>query len=366
MRVQETAKSVCDDLQHVTINKPALHGIAKTIIEQMSLVKYSTSTWKSHRLHPQTLNQRTIDWIFVIDLLNFSFWKERSPRKQYTVSFDGIAYTGYWSLCACIQRCLKEGIDIVNPHFYSKSSREELVHALRPDSDEYDEMPLLDDRIRLLHEAGQILVQKYDGSFLNCVLEAQSSCQRLIQIVIDKFGPIFDDSLVRLKDDQIIYFYKRVQILCADIWACFDGQGFGKFDDISTITMFADYRVPQVLDLTNQALLYFDVLHYSKELTDKLQSDQKHHESDKSDIHLNSRFMLPKGHDFEIEIRAASIHSVELLVELIKKELDKGIYNISSDGFNAIILDFYLWDIAKDLKDTMKHLPIHLTRSIYY
>lgn len=43
-----------------------------------------------------------------------------------------------------------------------------------------------------------------------------------------------------------MYFHKRVQILVADLWACFEGQGHGKFDDIDHITMFADYRVPQV------------------------------------------------------------------------------------------------------------------------
>lgn len=36
---------------------------------------------------------------------------------------------------------------------------------------------------------------------------------------------------------SLIDFYDR---------ACFDGQDFGYFDDIDSITMFADYRVPQV------------------------------------------------------------------------------------------------------------------------
>lgn len=30
-------------------------------------------------------------------------------------------------------------------------------------------------------------------------------------------------------------------------WACFGGQGYGHFEDLDYITMFADYRVPQVL-----------------------------------------------------------------------------------------------------------------------
>lgn len=39
-----------------------------------------------------------------------------------------------------------------------------------------------------------------------------------------------------------VSFYKRAQILVADIWACFEGKSYGEFHDIDTITMFADYR----------------------------------------------------------------------------------------------------------------------------
>lgn len=41
---------------------------------------------------------------------------------------------------------------------------------------------------------------------------------------------------------------KRAQICVADLWAAFEGEGFGEFDDIDKITMFADYRVPQILN----------------------------------------------------------------------------------------------------------------------
>ena len=41
---------------------------------------------------------------------------------------------------------------------------------------------------------------------------------------------------------------KRAQIFVADLWAAFEGEGLGRFDDIDSITMFADYRVPQILN----------------------------------------------------------------------------------------------------------------------
>lgn len=58
--------------------------------------------------------------------------------------------------------------------------------------------------------------------------------------------PCFRDE-ARFENRKRVRFLKRAQILVADLWAAFDGEGFGQFDDIDSITMFADYRVPQIL-----------------------------------------------------------------------------------------------------------------------
>jgi hypothetical protein len=39
------------------------------------------------------------------------------------------------------------------------------------------------------------------------------------------------------------------------VWACYDGTGYGEFHDIDKITMFADYRVPQILN--SMGCLYY-------------------------------------------------------------------------------------------------------------
>lgn len=53
---------------------------------------------------------------------------------------------------------------------------------------------------------------------------------------MDRF-PCFRDEIGF--EGKTIRFYKRAQILVADLWACFEGESYGKFDDIDTITMFA-------------------------------------------------------------------------------------------------------------------------------
>lgn len=106
------------------------------------------------------------------------------------------------------------------------------------------QVPLLEEREKCLKEVGKILIEKYDGEFGNVVKKANQSATNLLKIIVDDF-PCFRDEAVF--HDQRVSIYKRAQILVGDVYACYRGEGFGYFKDINeTITMFADYRVPQV------------------------------------------------------------------------------------------------------------------------
>lgn len=94
--------------------------------------------------------------------------------------------------------------------------------------------------------------------------------------------------------------YKRAQILAADIWACFEGKGYGEFNDISSVTMFADYRFVRKLsdiDRVPQGLVYMGVLKYSEDLMKVLEAGQ----------------IVESGDRLEVEIRGCSIWGVEVI-----------------------------------------------------
>lgn len=60
-----------------------------------------------------------MEWIFLIDLLNFSFYSDESdPEKQFFVTYNEERYTGYWSLCAAVNRALDAGIPITSPAYW--------------------------------------------------------------------------------------------------------------------------------------------------------------------------------------------------------------------------------------------------------
>jgi len=207
-------------------------------------------------------------------------------------------------------------------------------------------MPLLDKRAEILNEAGKVLVDNYQGSFAFMIEKCHQSAKKLLELITTSFKGFQDESVYR---NQRVSFYKRAQIVIADIWACFEGKTWGHFNDIEAITMFADYKVPQ-------GLLHLDVLKYTNKLMEKLQ---------------NGELILP-GDRLEIEIRGNSIWAVERIYQLVLKKAkdDEMFCNMPQcelcQCFNSIIIDFYLWDFAKEKVESNTDLPCHRTRTTFY
>ncbi|KAI5284592.1 hypothetical protein KEM55_000996, partial [Ascosphaera atra] len=251
----------------------------------MQRKKYSTKAWAEHPLHPKTKDEGTVDFIFTMDLLNFSFWSdEQDPEKQFAIEYRGKRWNGYSSLVGSLQRTLDEDEE--------KCSIDTLRHVFRSATSE--SIPMFEERVRCLREAGQILVEKYDGSFVTCIEEANGCAGYLVNLVADDF-PCFHDS-VQLAGKEV-QIYKRAQILVADIWACFNGKDYGRFKDIDQITMFADYRIPQILQ-------HLGCIRYSPPL----------------EMAIRDKKLIPSGSSGEVEIRASTVWCVEMIRREIMKK----------------------------------------------
>lgn len=203
-----------------------------------------------------------------------------------------------------------------------------------------------------------MLQSEFAGSVRNLVLSCKGSGQRLIHTVISHFSSYADTVPVRaVFPDRLpptilphiteLYFYKRAQILVADIWACFANSTQYNFHDIETLTMFADYRVPQILAWLG-AIKYSDKLLSTLRLGDQLLSGSK----------------------WEVEIRGCSIHAVELLREHVQTlyAQNPNAPSPSSNhiSINSILIDFALWDYATQHRDQLDEIPIHRVKTIFY
>ncbi|KAJ2687782.1 hypothetical protein IWW39_002662 [Coemansia spiralis] len=342
-RVLSSAHFINTHSQDVFVPQDGVKRAASQILRRMQSLGYSTADWKKHTLTPSIADAHAVEWIFLVDALNFSFWCDQPPSRQYSVTLDGKTYRGYWTLCAAVNRALAEGIPITDARYYAVASDEELARVFRGDEGT-EPMPMLRERIMVLREVGGVLVEKHGGRFANLLARCGGSASGLVDLVAAEFACFRDEHEFQ---GRPVAMFKRAQILVADIWACFEGKGLGRFEDIDSVTMFADYRVPQ-------ALCHFGALEYSPRLWEHLRESEK---TLKQLGEAKSPGLLPSGHPWEVEIRGNSIWAVECIKRCMEEE---------GTHVNAILIDFYLWDYSKEHSEEMKEIPIHLTRSINY
>lgn len=179
-----------------------------------------------------------------------------------------------------------------------------------------------------------MIIVEYGGKVSNMVRAANHSAVRLVDLVTRSFPGFRDTSIYR---GRLVHFYKRAQIFVADLWGAFgrptDSNHTFYFHDIDQITMFADYRVPQILR-------HIGVLTYSPELSQS----------------IDSRVEIPVGSEEEIEIRAATIVAVERMRKTVNQSRNLQLTSIE--------VDWILWNWGELAKDTIA--PHHRTLTIYY
>jgi hypothetical protein len=219
--------------------------------------------------------------------------------------------------------------------------------------------------LRHLHHL-PILLQSFGGSYQHFLSEFQrrhhgdGTAIDLVKMVVETF-PSFRDQFEF--DGSTVCLWKRPQILVAETWAAFYPASPslphplfpGKRGPvISKLTMFADYRVPQILH-------HLCILTYPPSLLAK----------------LNAKTYLPSGSREELSLRTASIVAVERVRQEILNIIQAEGGGTADDGsiVSSVVIDFYLWDLAKRLEvglDTIEGIatedmaPIHRTRSIWY
>ncbi|XP_011134932.1 queuosine salvage protein isoform X2 [Harpegnathos saltator] len=312
------------------------------IVKAIADSSLSLNNFLQCEFHPKHDDPLAVDWIFILDTLNFSFWTQTGAKK-WTVN----GQTGYFALCAAVKRAIEEGKPILDPAYYSKITLSDVESIFRGD-DEVN-IPLVNERLQVLHEAGKVLLSKYQGTFKTCIESCKGSAAKLLNLIVSEFKAYRDEAVY---EGQRVSFYKRAQILIGDIWSCFKGCGIGEFHDINSITMFADYRIPQVF-------LYFKAFRYSDSLLKKLRSDE----------------LLENGSREEAEIRGCSIELVERLYAEVRRMIEDPKSPVKSPEalntakhVNAVLIDQFLWDYrrkhAAGIDDQV--VPFHKTRCIYY
>ena len=315
--VRESIRHVVENSRHVAVNQEGIESFVR------DFDKNKLNHWLS--ISPFGINSLTdtekLNFVLVLDSISFSYW----GCPKWEIDYHGKIYDGAQGMMAALGRAVESGKPILDTNYLAGMGRKGLEGILRGNI----EIPLLDERQRILNEAGLALVGKYGGDCSKLLEKADVSAIRFVELLIEGF-PSFKDSATY--SGKEIYFNKRAQLLASDLHHAFEGKGYGRFYDIEELTALADYKLPQVLRRWN-------VLAYSPELKAKILG--------KAD--------LIEGSSEEVEIRASTIHAVELIKEMLKKKIP---------DITAAKINDYLW--LEGQKKLPGGEPYHRVRTTKY
>jgi Potential Queuosine, Q, salvage protein family len=321
--VLSSTQQVVEQGEFVWINPDQVEALCQRWLHQdVQQVKPHTHSWDTH-YHFYDATERSVNWLLVLDALNFCFWAEKG-QKRWTIEYQGEILNGYWAEAAALKRAAEENIPLWDAQFLSTISEETIAHIFRGNGT----IPLLEQRVANTREVGRVLLANYQGQFSTMIEQAQGSAVKLVLSLVQHFPSFNDAALYRT---QTIRFYKRAQICVADLHSAFSTQPWGTFDDLEQLTIFADYKLPQVLRHAN-------ILEYQTTLAER----------------VDNRELITSGSEEEVEIRAATIWACELLRRTMLQH---------GHTITAAEIDLRLWLLGQQTADMR---PYHRTRTIYY
>lgn len=312
--VLKTTAFVVEHARYVKINPDAIERAADAFAEK----RVEPPAW-NYGLHYHDGTERTVNYLFLLDALNFCFW----GKPRWTIDYRGRRLDGYWALAASLKRAAEEDPHILEPRLLRRITPRELAKVLRGNR----RIPLFEERWKNAREVGTILCAFW-GNAARLVEEADHDAAELAQMIVNYFSSFNDMAIYKGRQ---VRFFKRAQILVADLWGAFGGKAWGELKHLDELTAFADYKLPQILRA-------WGILQYSPSLAHR----------------VDAQIELGAGSAAEVEIRAATLWAVEFLREALAAR-GRELWSIQ--------VDWILWEASQSLKG-MK--PYHRVRTIYY
>jgi len=330
--VLTTCERVMQDPRHVFLVDSEIDSLAESMANDADrALKLNGVSWDASGWHyckdAEELGPQTCQYVFVLDALNFCFWP-----SENSLEYDIIA--------VALKLVLEKDPTAFDAQRLATLTSQQLAAWVPSHT-----LPEVEERTTRLNELGMALQRNFQGLAANMVAAAQGSAVALVSLVLQYIPGFRDTSVYR---GCLVHFYKRAQILVGDIWAAYGKRTLPAasagetstnakenpfaFFDMPRLTMFADYRVPQLLR-------HVGALRYDTALAKAVDGLEE----------------VPFGSAQEVEIRAATVVAVERLRGALEK---RGVALLSVE------VDWLLWQVGEESKDRIQ--PHHRTRTIYY
>ncbi len=320
-RVLSSVEPVVKSSAHVRINHAAIEGFCQTV----SAKDFAESEFDDQTSLKSGLVDDQIGLVMVYNTVNYCYWGD----PKWTITRGGNLYDGSAAMLRSLKSAIEGEFPLTYPAYLAKLPKDDLKEIFKGNI----QIPLFEERLRLLRILGQTVKDKFDESFLNVIRAGKYDAEKIVEVLVKDFPRVFDDS--SYFNGHKVRFYKRAQLVPAHLDEL-SRQDLIPFQikNIDQLTAFADYKVPQLLRKSG-------ILEYASDLAFK----------------IDNQIKIPQDSDDEIEIRANTIWAVELVTQALK-------YKFPDLPVNAARTDGIFWFRGQVKSPDDK--PYHLTRTTWY
>ena len=318
--VLSSVSKAIHQLEHLSKDHDSIENTA----DWLAYEEYSFTKNNHVRENPEDFIRATM----FMNTLNFAFTDFKTSIK-YEVKQGSETLSDSEAMYFQVNEAIDSGNNLVDGKIMATLTLEQLANIFSGNI----EMPMLKERVEILNDVGQKLVDNYEGDWLNFINNGPKKLyakgEGLIERLVNEF-PRFDDSS-EYRGNKV-KFYKLAQLAFWGIHGELSGSNYFKIEDMHSMTAFADYIVPVALNVMK-------IITYTPQLDEKIRDGE----------------MIERDSEEEIEIRSASIYATAILTEKVneRRPEDKSIIIPQ--------LDYRLW---KNYHST--HHPHHLTYTTMY
>ena len=318
--VLSSVSKAIHQLEHLSIDLDSIENTA----DWLAYEEFSFPKNNQVRENPEDFIRATM----FMNTLNFAFTDFQTSIK-YEVKRGSETLSDSEAMYFQVNEAIDSGNNLVDGKIMATLTLEQLANIFSGNI----EMPMLKERVEILNDVGQKLVDNYEGDWLNFINNGPKKLyakgEGLIERLVNEF-PRFDDSS-EYRGNKV-KFYKLAQLAFWGIHGELSGSNYFKIEDMHSMTAFADYIVPVALNVMK-------IITYTPQLDEK----------------IRDREMIERDSEEEIEIRSASIYATAILTEKVNER--------RPENKSIIIpqLDYRLW---KNYHAT--HHPHHLTYTTMY
>lgn len=314
-----TASNVPWSYDHVAVDADPLEALA----DRLAATELTAPNWRMP-VYPDD-DLRFVQFIGVQNAINTHF-NDPVTLTKYTVTLDGVPWTGAAGLCAALTRAAAGGHDLCVAEHLQRLTLTEAAELLAGDDVAF---PMLAERVMHLNNVGATLIAEFGGSFLNVVAEAGYDAPTLIETLVERFAAYGTDRWMHPRTKELLAFDKRARLfalMCEG--RARDSEVLTPLSNLDAVGAVVDYQLPRLLRAAN-------VFVYAPSLSDPIENQH----------------LLVAGSEAELALRDATEFTVERLLEEVNARIDTPVTMVG--------LDHALWSAGRNT-DGEHHLSATL------